>query len=117
MQLRAIPERLATTDATFDAKLAARLVWEASTDAGIESTVTAILDDVRRRGDAAVLELTRRFDHVSAPDMAALVLSPSDMHAAYIALPAAQRAALDAAAERVRSYHQAQKRACGESWQ
>jgi histidinol dehydrogenase len=115
MSFTARPLRLATADAGFDAALAARLQWSADTDAGIEQAVAAILDDVRRRGDAAVLDYTRRFD-MQASAMAELELRPAQLKAAFEALPAKQREALQEAAARVRSYHEAQKKACGESW-
>ncbi|MBU2408982.1 MAG: histidinol dehydrogenase, partial [Gammaproteobacteria bacterium] len=62
------------------------------------------------------LEYTRRFDRLAASDIASLELSPAELRAAFDSLPAQQREALEAAASRVRSYHQAQKKACGESW-
>ena len=116
MTLVAAPARLSTTAATFEAEFAARLHWSADTDAAIEQRVADILADVQKRGDAAVLEYTARFDGLSAPDMAALELTQADFKAAFDAIPQAQRDALQAAAKRVRSYHEAQKKASGESW-
>ncbi|MBC5784527.1 histidinol dehydrogenase [Ramlibacter sp. USB13] len=115
MTLPARPLRLATTDSGFDAALAARLHWSADTDAGIEQAVADILEDVRKRGDAAVLEYTNRFD-MQAAAMADLQLKPSELKAAFDGLPPRQRAALESAAQRVRSYHVAQRKASGESW-
>lgn len=115
MTLSARPLRLVTTDGGFDAALAARLHWSADTDAGIEQAVAGILDDVRKRGDAAVLEYTNRFD-MQASAMGALELKASELQAAFASLPAKQREALESAAARVRSYHEAQKKASGESW-
>ncbi|MDP2768475.1 MAG: histidinol dehydrogenase, partial [Giesbergeria sp.] len=82
----------------------------------IEQRVADILADVRQRGDAAVLEYTARFDALQAPTLQALELTQAELKAAFDAIPAAQREALQAAAARVRSYHEAQKKACGESW-
>jgi len=115
MTSSARPLRLATTDGGFDAALAARLHWSADTDAGIEQAVADILADVRKRGDAAVLEYTNRFD-MKASAMADLQLQPAELKSAFDGLPARQRSALEAAAQRVRSYHIAQRKACGESW-
>lgn len=115
MTLSARPLRLTTTDAGFDAALAARLHWSADTDAGIEQAVAGILADVQRRGDVAVLEYTNRFD-MKAGSMVELQLRRGELKAAFEGLPAKQREALEAAAARVRSYHEAQKKACGESW-
>lgn len=115
MTFTARPLRLVTTDGGFDAALAARLHWSADTDAGIEEAVADILADVQKRGDAAVLEYTNRFD-MQAAAMADLELTQSELKAAFESLPARQRQALEAAAARVRSYHEAQKKASGESW-
>ena len=108
--------RLNTTDANFEAAFQQRLHWSADADAAIESRVAEILADVQKRGDAAVLEYTQRFDGLSAPSMQHLVLTQSELKAAFDSLPAAQKDALQAAAKRVRSYHEAQKKASGESW-
>ena len=110
------PLRLSTADADFQARLQARLHWAADTDAAIEQRVADILADVQQRGDAAVLEYTRRFDRLDAPDVPSLELSAAELGAAFEGLPAAQREALQAAACRVRAYHEAQKKASGESW-
>jgi histidinol dehydrogenase len=116
MKPTAQPLRLTTTDPGFDAALQARLHWSADTDARVEQVVADILADVQRRGDAAVLEYTARFDALTAASVNELELTATELKAAFDELPAKQRAALQAAAERVRSYHEAQKKACGESW-
>lgn len=108
---------LDTADAGFEAAFRAVLHWSAETDAEIEGRVAAILDDVRARGDAAVLEYTARFDGVQADGMAALELGPGALQAALAQITPAQRAALEAAAARVRAYHERQLEACGRSWQ
>ncbi len=116
MNLVANSARLSTAAATFDAEFKARLHWSADTDAAIEQRVADILADVQQRGDTAVLEYTARFDGLSAASMSALELTQTELKAAFEAIPAAQRDALQAAARRVRSYHEAQKKASGESW-
>ena len=116
MNLIAAPARISTTSATFDAQLKARLYWSAAADAAIEQRVAAILADVQTRGDAAVLEYTERFDALKATSVGALELTQAELKAAFDAIPAAQRDALQAAARRVRTYHEAQKKANGESW-
>ena len=116
MTLTATPLRLSTLDSQFEAAFKARLHWAADTDAAIESSVAAILRDVQQRGDAAVLEYTARWDHVHAKTLAELELTQAELKAAFDSIPAKQREALQAAAQRVRSYHEAQKKACGESW-
>ena len=116
MKLVAAPARLSTAAATFEADFAARLHWSADTDAAIEQRVADILTDVQKRGDAAVLEYTARFDGLSAPNMAALELTQAELQAAFDSLPDVQKNALTEAAARVRSYHEAQKQATGQSW-
>jgi len=116
MNLKAAPARLSTASSSFEADFKARLHWSADTDAAIERVVEDILADVRQRGDAAVLDYSRRFDRLEAADMSALELSAAELKAAFESLPALQKQALESAAARVRSYHQAQKKASGESW-
>ncbi|OGB29770.1 MAG: histidinol dehydrogenase [Burkholderiales bacterium RIFCSPLOWO2_12_FULL_61_40] len=116
MKFIASPARLSTADSQFDAQFKARLHWSADADAAIEQRVADILADVQQRGDAAVLEYTARFDGLQADSVQALELTQGELQAAFDALPAPQRDALQAAAKRVRSYHEAQKKACGESW-
>lgn len=116
MTLQARPVRLSSLDASFEADFKARLHWSADADAAIEERVAAILADVQQRGDAAVLDYTQRFDGLTAASVQALELTQAELKAAFEGLPAAQRTALQAAAARVRNYHEAQKKASGESW-
>ncbi len=115
--MTARPLRLSTAQADFETLFQQRLHWSADTDAAIEQRVADILADVKQRGDAAVLEYTARFDGLQADNMAALELTQAELKAAFESLPAAQKTALQDAAARVRSYHEAQKKASGESWQ
>jgi histidinol dehydrogenase len=78
--------------------------------------VAEILDAVKAQGDTAVLAYTARFDHLTATSMQDLELTQAELRAAFEGLPADQREALQQAAARVRAYHEAQKKACGESW-
>ena len=114
--MKATPLRLRTDSADFETAFQARLHWSADTDAAIEQRVADILADVQKRGDAAVLEYTQRFDGLAAAQMSALELTAEELKAAFDGLPDVQREALQAAAERVRRYHEAQKKASGESW-
>jgi histidinol dehydrogenase len=68
-----------------------------------------ILADVKKRGDAAVLEYTNRFDRVSAGAWPPSTCRRKRVEAALEALPEAQRAALQTAAERIRAFHERQK--------
>jgi len=116
MSLTAAPLRLSTASADFEAQFAARLHWSADTDSAIEQRVADILADVQQRGDAAVLEYTARFDGLNAESLKTLELTQAELKSAFDGLPPAQRDALESAARRVRSYHEAQKKASGESW-
>ncbi|MBP6070299.1 MAG: histidinol dehydrogenase [Candidatus Accumulibacter sp.] len=107
-------KRLSSTDSDFRQQLDALLAFEAAQDQSVEGTVTGILAGVKARGDAAVIEYTRRFDGLSVSSMAELELSRSALQQALAGLPSAQRQALEAAAGRVRSYHQRQTL---QSWQ
>ena len=108
---------LDTAAAGFEADFRRVLHWSAETDAAIEQRVAEILADVHQRGDAAVLDYTARFDGLQAESMAALEIAPAELKAALVAITPAQRAALEQAAGRVRSYHERQLEACGRSWQ
>ncbi len=108
--------QLSTASQTFDADFQKRLHWSAETDEGIEQRVADILAAVRERGDEAVLDFTRRFDGLAVERMAELELGADELRRAFDSLPPEQRHALQAAAARVRRYHEAQKQASGESW-
>ncbi len=100
--------RLSTKDKQFDADLKALLAFETAQDDSVDAVVANILKDVKARGDAAVLEYTNRFDKTSANDLAELEISKTELTAALNSLPVNQREALQAAADRVRSYHEKQ---------
>ena len=101
--------RLATRDAGFDAALAALTRLEAAQDPAVGEAVRAIIADVRARGDAAVLEYTRRFDRVEASSVKELERPFSN-----IALPGAQGQALRTAHQRIKAFHERQLQS---SWQ
>ena len=116
MTLIAAPIRISTDSTNFEVEFQARLHWSLDTDAAIEQRVADILADVKKRGDAALLDYTARFDGLEVTSMSALELTQAELKAAFESIPAAQRDALVAAAQRVRTYHEAQKKANGESW-
>ncbi|HEX5360190.1 MAG TPA: histidinol dehydrogenase [Fluviicoccus sp.] len=90
------------------------LAWEAVSDAQLQQQVDEIIQRVRREGDSALLEYSKRFDRLTAASIADLVVDMDTLKAAYETLPAHQREALDAAAQRIRVYHEHQKTS---SWQ
>ncbi len=101
-------KRFSSTDADFKAQLDELLAFEGAQDEKIDQTVAAILADVKSRGDAAVIEYTNRFDRLSAKTMAELELPRAELEAALAGLPKDRRDALEAAAARVKSYHERQ---------
>ena len=107
---------LSTAQGDFEAQFQRVLHWSADTDAAIEGRVAQIVDDVRTRGDAAVLELTARFDGLQVDRVADLEIGADELHGALDRISPAQRRALEQAAERVRDYHQRQFDACCRSW-
>ncbi|MCB1889983.1 MAG: histidinol dehydrogenase [Rhodocyclaceae bacterium] len=106
--------RLDSAAADFTATLDTLLAFDGGTDARIENAVTEILAAVKTRGDAAVVEFTAHFDQLDASDMGALELPREALLAALESLDAAQREALQLAANRVRAYHERQPL---DSWQ
>ena len=105
--------RLATTQSDFKNQLANVLAFEEKEDESINSVVANVLADVKTNGDKAVLEYTRRFDRLSVNSAAELEISKTDCEAALASLTPERRAALQAAANRIRKYHEYQKRSCG----
>lgn len=116
MTLQARPLRLCTLSADFEAQFKKRLHWSSDTDSEIETRVADILAAVEAEGDAAVLRFTERFDALPAENLTQLELSQEELKAAFDSLDEEKRHALEFAASRIRSYHQAQKKASGESW-
>jgi histidinol dehydrogenase len=108
IQLRKLDSSAIDFQETLDALLA----FEAETDTAIEHAVTEIIAQVRGRGDEAVVEYTNKFDRIpngGAQDMHAFEIGQDELAAALAALPQAQRAALQTAAERIRVFHERQK--------
>ncbi len=104
--------RLDAGAAGFEAELSTLLAWDDDSRPEVVETVRGIVSDVRRRGDAALIEYTNRFDRRAIVDARELELQDFAALGAGIAPELAD--ALRAAAARVRSYHEHQK---AESWQ
>jgi histidinol dehydrogenase len=100
--------RLDSAQPDFQARLSRLLQFDDAADAAIEQTVASILQEVKTRGDTAVLEYTARFDRLTAVSLASLELNAAQLQAALAQLPADTRQALEAAADRVRRYHERQ---------
>lgn len=100
--------RLDATASDFDSRLASLLDWESVSDAQVAQTVSEILENVKRRGDEALVEYTNRLDRRQVTSMADLVVEPDLLQQALVQIAPEQRQALELAAERIRTYHQHQ---------
>jgi len=99
-----MPITLDATQADFEARFTALLSAKREDSPDVDDTVAAIIADVRARGDAAVIELTERFDRLTlTPET--LRFSEAEIDALIAQVPQAERDALDLAARRIRAYH------------
>ncbi|BCS52398.1 histidinol dehydrogenase [Geobacter sp. SVR] len=96
-------------DSNFDAQFAAILARSEETGREVEQVVLDIIADVRRRGDAAVMDLTKRFDRLEATSLAELEVSETEIEAAFSQVGEKDIAALQLAVERVARFHEKQK--------
>ncbi len=109
-----MPVFLNAADPDFETGFRALLGMKREADVDVDATVAGIIADVQTRGDAAVIELTAQFDRMSlTPET--LAFTPAEIDDAIAQVPAAERAALELAAERIRAYHDRQKPS-DESW-
>ncbi len=100
---------LSRSDAEFWRQLDRQLAWDMVVDGDVVQTVTAILSDIKQRGDDALLEYTNRFDRMSAKSVEQLTLDTAALQQALQRIDAAQREALQEAASRIRAYAEKQK--------
>jgi len=105
--------RLSTTRRDFEHQLKALVSLETAIDAGVDNEVARILADVRSRGDAALVQYTRRFDRLKVRTASQLELPHGRLRKALQVLPKAQCDALQQAAGRIRAYHEKQ---VAQSW-
>ena len=106
--------KLTSTARDFDQQLNTLLAWESVSDQSVAAAVADILAAVRQRGDAALLEFTNRFDRRAVSSMTDISVSVSSLQQALMTITPEQRSALEAAADRIRSFHERQR---AESWQ
>ncbi len=99
-----MPQFLSTDEADFEARFAALLGQKREEAEDVDEAVAEIIADVRARGDAAVLELTARFDRMDLT-AAGMAFSAEEIEAACASVSPEDRAALELAAERIRAYH------------
>ncbi|MCB6178937.1 histidinol dehydrogenase [Rhodobacter sp. Har01] len=103
-----MPMLLSTEDKGFEAAFAAMLGQKREEAEDVDAAVAAIIADVRARGNAAVIELTERFDRLAlTPER--LAFSPAEIAAEVAKVSPEDRAALDLAAARIRAYHERQR--------
>ncbi|MGZ8191837.1 MAG: histidinol dehydrogenase [Methylococcaceae bacterium] len=106
--------KLDTSAADFSQQLQNLLAWDETDDLDIHQRVLAIIADVRKNGDKAVIDYTNRFDHCNISHAGELELAKATLKAAWDNLPATQAQALQVAADRIRAYAEHQKM---QSWQ
>ena len=106
--------KLDASSADFDRQIRNLLVWNETDDLDIHQRVLAIIADVRKNGDNAVLDYTNRFDDRNISQVGDLELSKETLQSAWEKLPVNQAQALQAAADRIRAYAEHQKI---QSWQ
>ncbi len=101
--------RLDTREPAFEAEFARLLNRAPDANPEVTAAVAQIVEDVRRRGDSAVLEYTERFDRNAAKSMRELEIGSESRSGAWRSLPGELRNALEAAAARIRAYAEKQK--------
>ncbi len=99
-----MPQFLSTTDADFESRFAGLLSAKREDSPDVDDVVAGIITDVRTRGDAAVLDLTAKFDRLELT-AAQMRVSEAEIDAEIAKVPEAERVALETAAERIRAYH------------
>ncbi|WP_432636210.1 histidinol dehydrogenase [Albidovulum sp.] len=102
-----MPQFLNTSADDFEAAFAALLSMKREDAPDVDAAVAAIIADVRARGDAAVIELTARFDKLALTP-GTLAFSDAEIAAECAKVSAEDRAALELAASRIRAYHERQ---------
>ncbi len=101
--------QLSTADRDFDRQLDGLLAWEGVSDASVQEAVSTIIADVRRRGDAALIELTRRFDGWDVARPSDLEIPRERIQRAWDSVSEADRDALQYAGERITAYAEHQR--------
>ena len=106
--------RLTTAESTFSKALDTLLSWDSVSDPQVAKTVDDIIQGIRSKGNAALIEFTNRFDRRNVTSIEQLIVSNDELQQALQSIPADQRQALETAAERVKFYHEKQQQG---SWQ
>ncbi len=101
-------KRLTTSQTDYQKQMDDLLAWEGVSDDQVNATVKDVINNIRQRGDEALVEYTNKFDRMNVSSMQELTFTKEQIDAAYNNVPTDQRQALETAAERVRSYHKHQ---------
>ncbi|PFG62040.1 histidinol dehydrogenase [Thioclava sp. ES.031] len=102
-----MPHFLDTREEGFEARFVELLGMKREDSPDVDAVVAGIIADIRKRGDAALIELTAKFDRLElTPET--LAFAPEEIEAEVAKVPAEERAALELAAERIRAYHERQ---------
>lgn len=102
-----MPHRLSTMEPDFEVRFSALLSMKREDSPDVDATVAAIIADVRQRGDAALIELTSKFDRLDlGPDT--LAFTHDEIDAGCAKVPPEEARALELAADRIRAYHERQ---------
>ena len=99
---------LNSKDATFGAQFQVLLGLKREASVDVSQTVSDILSDIQSRGDEALFELTKKFDHLSLNETT-IAFTDTEIEAAISTIPSIERDALEQAADRIRDYHLRQK--------
>jgi histidinol dehydrogenase len=102
-------KQLDYSESDFQSELEKALAWDSISDQSVQESVSTIIDDVRSRGDEAVVEWTNKLDGLSVDKVSALEISKEELQESLEKLPSEQAAALENAAARIRRYHEKQK--------
>jgi len=100
-----MPVFLTSAEADFEQSFTTLLNAKREDSPDVDAVVADIIADVRGRGDAALLELTQKFDRLDLPDSATLRITAEEVDDAIKSVSEAERAALELAADRIRAYH------------
>ncbi len=106
--------RFDTTHPEFATQLRNLLAWNEADDVEVQQRVLEIIANIRRQGDAALIDYTNRFDHRHVQDARELMIEQAILQHAWDSLPSAQAQALQHAAQRIKAYAEQQKL---HSWQ
>lgn len=107
-------KRLSTSDGDFIPTLDKLVAWNTVSDATIESRVAEIIQQVRSKGDQALVEYSNQFDHRTLKSAEDFYVSTEALQQALESIDTETREALEAAAARITEYHKHQSH---ESWQ